>query len=64
MYKPREFVHDEGTIRPSHLEMLEATNHLTVHGGIDRRSTIISNQGSTHDKWCGDGFGAKHVMFA
>ena len=20
---------------PSHLEMLEATNHLTVHGGID-----------------------------
>ena len=44
--------------------MLEATDHLTVHGGIDRRSTISSNQGSTHDKRCGDKFGAEHVMFA
>ena len=43
--------------------MLEATDHLTVHGGIDRCSTIISSQGSTHDKRCGDGFGAEHVMF-
>ena len=43
--------------------MLEATNHLTIHGGIDRRSTIISSQGSTNDKRCGDKFGAEHVMF-
>ena len=44
--------------------MLEATDHLTTHGGIDRRSTIISTQGSTHDKKCGDRFGAEHDMFA
>ena len=44
--------------------MLEATNHLKVHGGIDQRSTIISSQGSTHNKRCGDRFGAEHVMFA
>ena len=44
--------------------MLEATNHLTVYGGIDRRSTIISSQGKTHDNQCGDRFGAKRVMLA
>ena len=59
-----EFVHDKGNIRLSHPKMLEATNHLMVHGGIDRRSTIISSQGSTHGKQCGDRFGAEHVMFA
>ena len=57
VHKLGEFVHNKGNIWPSHPEMLEATNHLTVHGGIDRRSTIISSQGSTHDKWCGDRFG-------
>ena len=44
--------------------MLEAINHLTVHGGIDRRNTINSSQGSTHNKQCGGRFGAEHVMFA
>ena len=43
--------------------MLEATNHPTLYGGIDQRSTIISSQESTHDKRCGDSFGAEHVMF-
>ena len=58
-----EFVHGKGNIRPSHPEMLEAINHLTVHGGIDRRNTIITNQGNTHYKQCGDKFGVEHVMF-
>ena len=44
--------------------MLETTNHLTVHVGIDRHSTINSSQGSTQDKQCGDRFGAEHVMSA
>ena len=64
MHKLGEFVHDKGNIRLSHSEMLEATNHLTVHGGVDRHSTIISSQGSTHGMGCGDGVGAEHVMFA
>ena len=58
-----ESIHDKGNIRLSHPEMLEVTDHLTVHGGIDRRSTIISSQGSTHGKRCGDKFGSEHVMF-
>ena len=29
-----EFVHGKGNIQLSHLKMLEATDHLTVHGGI------------------------------
>ena len=64
VHKLREFIHDKGDIRPSHLEILGATNHLTVHGGIDRHCTIISSQGSTHDKQCGDRFGVEHVMLA
>ena len=38
-----EFIHDKGNIRSSHLEMLKATNHMMVHGGINRRSTIFSS---------------------
>ena len=53
-----EFIHDKGNILPSHPEMLKATNHLTVHGGIDRRSTIVSSQRSTYNKGCRDRFGA------
>ena len=64
MHKLGEFVQGKGNIRPSHPEMFEATNHLTVHGDIDRHITIISSQGSTHDKRCGDRFGVDHVMFA
>ena len=64
MHELGEFVHGKGNIRFSHLEMLEATDHLTIHGGIDRRSTIISSQGSTNGKRCGYKFGAEHVMFA
>ena len=64
MHELREFVHGKGNIQLSHSEMLEATDHLTVHGGINRRSTIINSQGSTHDKRCGDKFGSEHVMFA
>ena len=64
MHELGEFVHGKGNIRLSHLEMLEATDHLTIHGDIDRRSTIISSQGSTNGKWYGDRFGAEHVMFA
>ena len=37
VHKLREFIHDKGNIWVSHPEMLEATNHLTVHGGIYRR---------------------------
>ena len=40
VHKLGEFVHDEGNSQPSHPEILEATNHLTVHGGIDRRCGI------------------------
>ena len=64
VHKLGEFIHNKGNIRPSHLKMLEATNHLIVHGGIYRCSTIISSQGSTHGKRFGDKFEAKHVMFA
>ena len=53
-----EFIHDKGNIWPSHPEMLKATNHLKVHGGIDRHSTIVSSQRSTYGKRCRDGFGA------
>ena len=59
-----EFVNGKGNIRSSHPKMLEATDHLTVHGGIDQSNTIISSQGSIHGKWCGDKFGAEHVIFA
>ena len=58
VYELGEFVHSKGNIRLNHPEMLEATDYLTVHGGIDEYSTIISSQGSTHDKRCGDRFGA------
>ena len=44
--------------------MLETTNHLMEHGGIDRCSTIIGSQRSTYGKRCRDRFGAEHVMFA
>ena len=44
--------------------MLEATNHLMVHGGIYQRKTIYSSQRNTDDKQVGDRFGVKHVMFA
>ena len=63
MHKLGEYIHNKGNILPSHLKMLEATNHPTVHGGIEWRSTIISSQGSTHNKRCGDSFEAEHVMF-
>ena len=64
MHKLGEFIHGKGNIYPSHSEMLAATNHLTVHGGIDKCSTIIGSQRSTYDKWCREGFGVKHVMFS
>ena len=64
MHELGEFVHYKGNIRPSHPNMLEATDHLTIYGGIDRRSTILSNQGSTHDKQGKDRFRDEHVMFA
>ena len=64
MHELGEFVHDKGNIRASHPEMLEATDHLMVHGGVDRHNTIISSQGSTHDKQCGDRFRVERVMFA
>ena len=64
VHKLGEFIHDKGNIRLSHLEMLEATDHLTIHGGIDWHNTIISSQRSTYDKRCRDRFGAKNVMFA
>ena len=60
LHKLGEFIHDKGNIRPSHPEMLEATNNMTVHGGIDRHSTIISSMRSTYGKWCR----AQHVLFA
>ena len=56
MHKLGEFIHDKGNIRSSHSEMLEATNHLMVHGGIDRHSTIISSQRNTYGKRCSDRF--------
>ena len=43
MHELGEFIHDKGNIRSSHSEMLKATNHMTVNGGIDWRSTIISS---------------------
>ena len=64
MHELREFVHGSGNIQQSHPEMLEAIDHLTVHGGIDRCGTIISSQGSTNDKRCGDRFEVEHAMFA
>ena len=64
MHELGEFVQGKRNIRPSHSEMLETIDHLTVHGGINQHNTLISSQGSTHDKRCGDRFGAKHVMFA
>ena len=30
VHKLGEFIHDKENIRPSHPEMLEATNHLTI----------------------------------
>ena len=64
VHKLGEFVHDKRDIWPNNPEMLEATNHPMVNGGIDRRITIISNLGSTHDKPCGDRFRAENVIFA
>ena len=57
MHKLREFIHGKGDILLSHSEMLEATNHLTVHGGIDRRRSIFSSQRSTYRNRCRDRFG-------
>ena len=64
MHKLGEFIYDKGNIWASHSEILEATNHLTVHGGIYRRRTIYNSQRSTDDKRGGDRFGVEHVMFA
>ena len=47
-----EFIHDKGNIRSSHPEMLKVTKHLTIHGGINRRSTIFSSQRSIDNKQC------------
>ena len=45
VHKLEEFIHDKKKKKflSSHSEMLEVTNHLTVHGGINRRSTIFSS---------------------
>ena len=43
MHKLEEFIHGKGNIRLSHPEILEATNHLTIHGGIDWCNTIIGS---------------------
>ena len=64
MHKVGEFIQGKGNIRLSHPKMLEATNHLMVHGGIDRHNTIIGSKRSTYSKWCIDGFKVEHVMFA
>ena len=64
MHKLGEFIQDKGNIRSSHSEMLEASNHLTVRGGIDQRSSIMSSQRSTYLKRWRDMFGVEHVMFA
>ena len=64
MHKLEEFILDKGNIWASHPEMLEATNHLTVHGGIYQRRTIYSSLRSADDKQGGDKFGVEHVMFA
>ena len=41
VHKLGEFIHNKGNIWSSHPEMLKVTNHLTVHGGIDRSNTIL-----------------------
>ena len=64
MHKLREFIHDKGNIWASHPKMLEATNHLKVHGDIYQHRTIYSSQRSTDGKQGGDKFGVVHVMFA
>ena len=43
VHELEEFILDKGNIRPSHPEMLKATIHLTVHGGIDWCRTIFSS---------------------
>ena len=44
VHKLEEFIHDKKKkFLSSHSEMLEVTNHLTVHGGINRHSTIFSS---------------------
>ena len=43
VHKLGKFVQGKGNIPSSHPGMLEATNHQTVYGGIDRCSTIISS---------------------
>ena len=44
VHKLREFIHNKGNIWSSHPKMLGATtNHLTVRGGIDRCSSIMSS---------------------
>ena len=57
VHKLGEFIHDKGNVWSRHPEMLEATNHLMLHGGIDRRSTIFSSKRRTYDKQCRDRFG-------
>ena len=63
VHKLGEFIHSKGNIWASHPEMLEATNHLMVCGGIYRRKTICSSKRSTDSKRGGDRFGVEHVMF-
>ena len=57
VHKLFEFIHDKGNVWSRHPEMLEATNHLMLHGGFDRHSTIFSSQRSTYDKLCKIRFG-------
>ena len=58
VHKLREFIHNKGNILVSHSEMLEATNHMAIHGGIYQRRITCSSQRS------GNMFGVEHVMFA
>ena len=57
VHKLGEFIHDKGNIWTSHLEMLEVTNHLTIHGDIYWHITICSSQRSADGKRGGDRFG-------
>ena len=57
MHKLGEFIHGKGNIQPSHLEMLKATNHMMVHGGIYGLKTICNSQRSIDGKQGGDRFG-------
>ena len=57
VHKLGEFIHVKGNILTSHSEILEATNHLTVHGGIYLCRTICRSQRSIDGNWSGDRFG-------